>query len=89
MTTLLNLESFVGKYGQTTDEEFDSLTCSLEIYASVINETEAQGTYADIVSTEYEDKLTGVQYELWYQVRTPESPEGMEFAYGFRRIPKE
>jgi hypothetical protein len=86
MTLVTSLESFVGVGGHTADEEFDSLILSLELNARFLEEEDEAGTHADLITVTYEDKKTGVQYELWYQVRTSESPEEMEFAYGFHRL---
>jgi hypothetical protein len=86
MTIVAHLENFVGVSGHTADEKFNSLVLSLETYARVIDEEEEAGTYADFISTTYQDIVTGVQYELWYQVRTPDSPKGMEYAYGFQQL---
>lgn len=80
------LSHFIGAGGHTTDEEFSSLISSLEFYGRMIDEEEEAGTHADFISTTYEDINTGEQYELWYQVRTPKSYEGMEYAYGFHKL---
>jgi hypothetical protein len=83
MTLVLHLENFVGVGGHTTDEEFNSLILSLETYARVIDEEEELGRFADIITTYYQDIATGQHYGLWYQVRRPDSPEGMDYAFGF------
>jgi hypothetical protein len=83
--TLAKLEEFVGLSGHTSDEEFAKLVESLDAFALVAEEEEEAGTRADFVFTRYQVPVTGETYELWYQVRTPKTPEGFEFAFGFDR----
>jgi hypothetical protein len=79
------LELLVGNSGYTVDEMFKTVVEAVETFGTFLEDEEEEGQYAQIITTKYQDKMTGRVYELWYQVRTPESPEGMVFAYGFGR----
>lgn len=83
---LFNLEDLVGLGGHTTDEEFQDVLEQLAAMAELIDEEEETGDTSEMIVQVYREKAnTEITYELWYQVRTPDSPEGMEFAFGFDR----
>lgn len=79
------IDSFCGTSGHTGDREFDILIESLGFFTVVVDEEEEYSGTSELVTEYHREQVTGVVYQLWYQVRTPESPEGMEFAFGFDR----
>lgn len=83
--SLAHVEDFVGIGGHTTDVEFSNLVNSLESFCKVWADKEEYNSLSVLVTTVYKETITGKLYELWYQVRTPLSPMGMEFAFGFDR----
>lgn len=84
---MAKLDSLVGKFGVTTDEVFGAITDTLEKIGQVIEDNEDTGfnKWAELVITKYKVVENGYPkfYELWYQVRTPFSPDGMECSFGF------
>lgn len=82
-----NLDSVKGTFGVTTDEIFGKITESLEKIGQVIEDKEDIGfnKWTELVVTTYKVVENGYPkfYELWYQTRTPFSPEGMEYSFGF------
>lgn len=82
---IAHVEDFVGIGGHTTDTEFSNLVDSLDAFCIVWGDKEEYSNLFCLVTTIYKEKVTGKMYELWYQVRTPMSPTGVEFAFGFDR----
>jgi hypothetical protein len=84
------LEGFDGSFGVTQDEEFEQIVDYLAEYGTVVGEDEIghQGfpskSFAELVVTKY--SIGSQLYELWYQVRTPYSPQDMACAYGFNSL---
>jgi DNA-binding beta-propeller fold protein YncE len=88
MTAIMTLEGYVGTTGHVTDEAFKVITDELEKNCVVTNEdsNNLYGFKTEVVTTTYATKgINGPTYELWYQVKTPESPlgEGTDLAFGF------
>lgn len=89
-----NINDFIGSTGVTTDENFGQITSILAEQGKVITEKEsgvltAPGTpkyVAELVTTLYE--VNDEAYELWYQVKTPDSYKGASLAYGFKKLDK-
>ena len=89
MVMLKHLYEFDGVNGSdTTDETFNSLADSLEVYGKVIGESEDSYHWVTLVNTLYQDVVSGEKYILTYQVRNAETPEGVSYAYAFNRIPE-
>lgn len=79
------LVSYIGLGGHTSDEAFAEVLEALDEQATFEEVEEEEGTYADIITLLYRCKETESVYELWYQVRTVDSPEEMDYAFGFDR----
>lgn len=77
------LNGFLGLTGYVTDDTFKVITETLENTTSVVDEQEFVHAVTGLIVTKYKDEDTPSVYELWYQVRTPNSPEGMDYAFGF------
>lgn len=83
---LFNLDDLVEISGHTSDEEFQNLLEKLDELATLVHEEEELNDFSETIIQIYESNETTEKFELWYQVRTPDSPEGMEFAFGFGRV---
>jgi hypothetical protein len=82
-----NLDNLVGAFGVTTDETFGQITDILAAVGNVVKEDETEpkaNAWAELVTTTY--KVEGSYYELWYQVRTPFSPDDMNCSFGFEKL---
>ena len=86
------LEKLTGQFGVTTDFAFAEITTILEKVGQVIEDREDTGfnKWAELVITKYKVVENGYPkfYELWYQIRTPFSPSGMECSFGFDEADK-
>jgi hypothetical protein len=89
---MANLDSLVGKFGVTTDKVFGVITDTLEKLGQVIDDREyaTPNAWAELVLTKYKVVENGYPkfYELWYQVKTPFSPDNMECSFGFDETDK-
>lgn len=78
------LEKLTGQFGVTTDYAFNEITTILDKAGIVVEDNEVftpEYAWAELVTTKY---LVGSKlYELWYQVRTPFSPDDMTCSFGF------
>jgi hypothetical protein len=82
-----NLNNLVGTSGVTTDETFGQITDILAAVGTVVEEDEAASRgkgWAELVTTKY--KVEENYYELWYQVKTPYSPDCMNCSFGFEKL---
>lgn len=79
------LVSYIGLGGHTSDEAFAEVLDALDEQAIYFDTQEEECATADIITLLYRCKDTETVYELWYQVRTVDSPEEMEYAFGFDR----
>ncbi|QIW88744.1 hypothetical protein P59_147 [Bacillus phage P59] len=81
------LDNLVGAFGVTTDETFGQITDILAAVGNVVKEDETEpkeNAWAELVTTTY--KVEESYYELWYQVRTPFSPDSMYCSFGFDKL---
>jgi hypothetical protein len=82
------VEQFDGAYGVTTDEQFSKLVDFLD-GKDVFYEYETSGTgikdpiYLGMYIRYYID---GQKYQLFYQVYTPNTPEGANCCYNFNKL---
>jgi hypothetical protein len=82
-----NLNNLVGAFGVTTDETFGQITDILAAVGNVVKEDETgsdNNVWSELVTTTY--NVEGSLYELWYQVRTPFSPDDMHCSFGFEKL---
>jgi hypothetical protein len=82
-----NLNNLVGASGVTTDETFGQITDILAAVGNVIQEDESaqhESAWTELVVTTY--KVEESYYELWYQVKTPFSPDYMNCSFGFEKL---
>lgn len=79
------LDQYVGISGHTSDEEFGNVVEALERFAQLVDEDEVQRGSSEVIISTYRDIHINNLYKLWYLVRTPDSPEGVEFPFGFER----
>jgi hypothetical protein len=82
------VEHFDGSYGVTTDEQFGELVDFLN-GKEVVEEYETESSVAKYplfsgAYTEY--RIAGQTYRLFHQVYTPNTPEGSDCAYYFRKV---
>jgi hypothetical protein len=81
-----------GTFGVTTDEEFEEIVDFLAQHGTVVSEAEIEPSedskagkkFAELVWTRY--RVGSEDYELWYQVRTPYSPQDMACSFGFQAL---
>lgn len=89
---MTNLDSLKGAWGITTDETFGVITDTLAEIGQVIEDHEKgnPNAWAELVITRYKVVENGYPtfYELWYQTRTPFSPDGMVCSFGFDEADK-
>lgn len=84
------VEQFDGSYGVTTDEQFGELVDFLngkEVVSDMDSLVDVKRVPAPKffgVFTTYH--IDGDNYELFYQVRTPNTPEGSNYCYNFHKI---
>jgi hypothetical protein len=76
------LDKFIG-YGRVTDKKFGQLVEAVLDNATFLKEVEEVSFKCDMITGYYH--YCGNRYELWYQARNNESPEGTEYTYGFSK----
>ncbi|AMO25953.1 hypothetical protein Thu_157 [Bacillus phage Thurquoise] len=74
-------EKYMESSGVVSDPEFGKIVDLLRTIP-VLVENEFGGTNVATISTVYQT-VDAEQLRLTYQVRTPKTPEGMEFTYYF------
>lgn len=79
------LVTYIGLGGHTSDEAFAEVLDALDEQAAFVEVQEEECEKADIITLLYRCNETETVYELWYQVRTVDSPEEMDYAFGFDR----
>jgi hypothetical protein len=87
LNKLMEYGAGAGTHGSTSDKAFRLIVELLERFG-VFVEREERSTgklgWTELVIIQYH--IQGAPFELWYQVRTPLTPEGTDFMFGFEAV---
>lgn len=82
----LSLRHYLGHTGELGDTDFSRIVDLLEKWTVLVEEEDSISTFTDIIEQTYAAKEGREKYMLWYQVKTPDTPQDMILNYGFSEV---
>lgn len=79
------LNKYLGSVGEVGGNDFSNIVDLLEKWAVLTQEEEEASVFCDYIDQKYITTDEKEIYTLWYQVKTPNTPQDYVLQYGFVR----